>query len=246
MACPSCSGRMESRELNRKPLGAIELDLCFDCHAIWFDQMESAQLAPGSVLELFKQIHEHHGQPARPLADTLKCPKCRSRLTLTQDVQRTNRISYYRCTEGHGRLTTFLQFLREKNFVRDLSKPEILELSAKVTQVRCSGCGGPVDIKKEAACGYCRAPVAILDANAVKRTIAELDASQRHQPSAIAPPRPRVDPDQALQAVLQGQRFQHRLNTGASPMRARSAMPTLVSDGPVDLLTEALDFLMGD
>ena len=243
VACPGCAGPMERRDFARKPLGGVELDICFDCHALWFDQLESAQLTPGAVLDLFRQIHEHHDRPARPLADRLKCPKCRGALKLTQDIQRTNRISYYRCPEGHGRLTTFLQFLREKNFVRDLSRPEIAELRAHVAQVRCSGCGGPVNLKTEAACGYCRAPIAILDADAVKRTLAELAAAEKRQP--VPPPMPRVDPDRALQAVLSGQRFEHRLNRGGG-LRASAGMPTLASSGPVDLLTEALDFLMGD
>ena len=235
---------MELRGFARKPLGGIDLDVCFDCHAIWFDQLESAQLTPGAVLELFKAIRDHHDRPARPLGERLACPKCRARLALTNDLQRTNRISYYRCPQGHGRLTTFIQFLREKNFVRDLSKPEIAELQAKVTQVRCSSCGGPVDLKKEAACGYCRAPIAILDADAVKRTLAELDSAERREPRP--PPMPRVDPDRALQAVLAGQRFEHRLNRGRGATRASAAVPTLVSDGPMDLLSEALDFLMGE
>ena len=243
VACPGCSAPMECSDFARKPLGGVALDICYDCHAIWFDQLESAQLTPGAVLDLFRRIHEHHDRQARPLADVLKCPKCRAKLKLTNDVQRANRINYYRCPEGHGRLTTFLQFLREKNFVRELSKPEVAELSVRVAQVRCSGCGGPVDLKRESACGYCRAPISILDADAVKRTLAELAAAERREP--MAPPMPRVDPDRALQAVLSGQRFEHRLNRG-SGMRAAASMPTLVSDGPVDLLTEALDFLMGD
>jgi Zn-finger nucleic acid-binding protein len=95
--CPSCSALMEHRSLARKPTGEVDLDLCFACHAIWFDQFESTQLTPGSVIDLFKVIHEHGGQHARPLADSSRCPRCRERLVLTHDIQRTNKISYYRC-----------------------------------------------------------------------------------------------------------------------------------------------------
>jgi Zn-finger nucleic acid-binding protein len=34
--------------------GELVLDMCWDCHAIWFDRHESAQLAPGAVLDLFR------------------------------------------------------------------------------------------------------------------------------------------------------------------------------------------------
>jgi hypothetical protein len=33
----------------------LEVDLCFGCCLIWFDQGESAQLAPAAVIELFQQ-----------------------------------------------------------------------------------------------------------------------------------------------------------------------------------------------
>ena len=74
---------MERRAFSKKPDGGIELDLCFACHAIWFDQYESAQLTPGAVLDLFAQIHTHHGQPPRPLGEALRCPSCKERLRLT-------------------------------------------------------------------------------------------------------------------------------------------------------------------
>ena len=72
IACPSCAAPMERRGFSRKPLGGLELDLCFACHAIWFDHMESAQLTPKAVIDLFAQIHQHHDQPPRTLADKLR------------------------------------------------------------------------------------------------------------------------------------------------------------------------------
>ncbi|HXN15118.1 MAG TPA: hypothetical protein VN878_01995, partial [Usitatibacter sp.] len=115
---------MRQQSFARKPMGEVVLDLCFTCQAIWFDQYESAQLTPGAILELFRTIHAHRDGPPRPVADTARCVVCRARLKLTQDMERTNHFTYYRCPEGHGRFTTFFQFLREKNFVRSLTLPE--------------------------------------------------------------------------------------------------------------------------
>ena len=42
-----------ARQLN----GEVALDLCFACQGIWFDEFESAQLAPAGVLELLSLIH---------------------------------------------------------------------------------------------------------------------------------------------------------------------------------------------
>ena len=228
--CPGCGEEMDRRDFERKPLGTVELDICYGCQSIWFDQYESAQLTPGAVLQLFTDIHQHHDKPVRPLAQNLRCPGCRQPLALTQDIQRTNRITYYRCASGHGRLTTFFQFLREKNFVRSLSPGEVEKLRATVKQVRCSSCGAPVDIARDSQCGYCRSPIAILDPEAVRRTVAELGAAERS--------RKQVDPTAAMDALLAGKRFEHKLARieGRAPAR----------DGAVDLVNEALHLLMSD
>jgi hypothetical protein len=234
-SCPSCGAAMHRQAFERKPMGRVDLDLCFDCHALWFDQYESAQLTPGAVIELFRLIHEHSDTPPRPLADAARCPACRDRLKLTQDIQRTNRISYYRCAAGHGRLTTFFQFLREKNFVRSLTGAEIARLQVHVAQVRCSGCGGPIDLARDAQCTYCRSPISILDAEAVKKTLAQLDAQERDRKT--------VDPVAAVEGLLAGKRFERKL--------ARiEGRPVSFDDGArtqgnwVDLVAEALDFVI--
>jgi Zn-finger nucleic acid-binding protein len=233
-ACPSCAAQMPRQSLERKPIGQVELDLCFNCHAIWFDQYESAQLTPGAVLELFRTIHEHRDAPRRTVADSLRCPACSVRLQLTHDVQRTNRITYYRCPDGHGRFTTFFQFLREKNFVRSLTGAEINRLKANVAQVRCSGCGAPVDLARDSQCTYCRAPISILDAEAVKKTLAELDEQERRRKT--------VDPTAAVEGLLAGKRFERKL------ARIEGRLDSFSTGGPrddwVDLVEEALDFLM--
>lgn len=228
--CPSCAAPMTPQEFGRKPFGTLQLDLCFPCQAIWFDQYESAQLAPEAVLQLFRTIHEHRDDHPRPMADSMRCVTCRGRLQLTHDVQRNNRISYYRCVAGHGRLTTFFQFLREKNFVRSLTGVEIEQLKVHIAQVRCSGCGAPIDLERDAQCSYCHAPLSILDADAVNRTLAELTLQAQR-------PARRVDPDAAVDALFAGQRFERKMER----LDARSGawIP-----GSLDLVREALDFLM--
>jgi hypothetical protein len=235
--CPSCGSQMSRRSFERKPVGQVDLDLCFDCNAIWFDQYESAQLTPGAVLELFRTIHEHRDTPAHPVADNMRCPLCHARLLLTQDLQRTNRISYYRCPEGHGRFTTFFQFLREKNFVRSLTVAEVNQLKAHVAQVRCSACGAPVDLARDSQCTYCRSPISILDPEAVRKTLAELDDQERRRKT--------VDPAAAIEGLLAGKRFERKLARieGRAPGESAFTMERQKDDA-VDLVAEALDFLM--
>jgi hypothetical protein len=232
IGCPSCAQPMQRREFERRPLGKVELDLCFSCRAIWFDAYESAQLTPGGVIELFRELHLDPGEAPHPLADGTRCPKCHDRLALTHDFQRTNRITYYRCAHGHGRLTSFIQFLREKNFVRSLTLAEIERLKVHVAQVRCSSCGAPVDLERDAQCAYCRAPIAILDAQAVERALAELSAAERKRTT--------VDPTAAVDALLAGKRFERTLSHVEGPVMVSSGMVPVL----VDLVGEALGLLL--
>ncbi len=179
---------MQSEHFERMSSGTVDVDICYACRAIWFDHMESAQLAPGGTIELFKKIHQHRDDGYHALPTRMPCPRCRVPLKLTNDIVKSGRVSYYRCGANHGRLTTFFHFLREKKFVRNLTPQELNSIKATLAEVRCSGCGGPVDITRDAACGYCRAPLSVLDAQAVEKALAELAARQAHgtDPAQVA------------------------------------------------------------
>jgi hypothetical protein len=167
--------------LERKSAGSVDVDLCARCQAIWFDTYESLQLTPGGTLALFRAIHAVPSDSRRPLPAQLPCPRCDTLLALTHDLQLTTRFAYYRCRYGHGRFTPFFQFLREKNFIRPLAASELERLKASITTIRCASCGAPVDIERVTVCGYCQAPVMALDPDAVRKTLAELDAAERRR-----------------------------------------------------------------
>ncbi len=221
---------MAKQRFGRKPHGEVIIDVCWDCHALWFDQYESTSLTPRAVVDLFQQIHEHRDKPARTLGDRLACPHCSSKLALTQDVLRSNRFTYHRCTRGHGRLTTFFQFLREKHFVRSLTPLEIHGLRATVKQVRCSGCGGSVDLAADAACSYCRSPISVLDDDAVRNALATLNEAERKRAS--------IDPEALANA------FDSLVGTHKSPRGTPSwSMPVnhpLQGSPVVDLLVAGI------
>ncbi len=232
-SCPACRATMDRRVFQRVAAGALELDLCWDCHGIWFDPYESTQLTPASVIELFRLIHEHRDKPARALSESMRCPACSGRLVLTQDLQRTNRISYYRCDKGHGRFTAFYQFLREKQFVRSLSPLEIDQLRVSVKQVRCSGCGAGVDLATASACAYCRMPVSILDADAVEKALAGLNGAERRRTQ-----RDPAEIGKAFEALIATHRKPARESPwtrGTTPMQTSSDLADLLLEGIADL-----------
>ncbi len=170
---------MSKHRFERLNHGEVVLDLCFTCQGIWFDEFESAQITPGGILELFKRLHEHRDDQRMPLRDPLKCPRCHEKLLHGLDVAKHGgKFNYHRCLQKHGRFTTFAQFMVEKGFVRQLNPAEIDELSATVGIIRCMGCGAPVDIRQDHACGHCRAPIAILDPTAVEQALARYQQAE--------------------------------------------------------------------
>jgi hypothetical protein len=176
----------------------LAIDVCGACQGFWFDENESLQLSPEGSLALFQLIHERQAQRRHALADRLQCPRCDLKLSLVVDQQRDTKFQYYRCARGHGRFITFFHFLRARNFVRNLSPRELAELRAHIRQVNCSNCGAPVDLDGHVACGYCRAPVSMLDPAQVATTLAELQAAAERRQQA----------DPALPLLLMSERLQ--------------------------------------
>ena len=167
---------------------SIEIDVCHDCNAIWFDQWESSQLSPDGTVALFQLINERGGASSTATSkfgEGLRCVTCGTGMRLTQDRVKNTRFAYQACPKGHGRLTTFYNFLSEKQFVRELTQQERAKLATSVQQIKCSSCAAPVNISKTDACEYCRAPVAVFDREAAKKAI---DHYLRERKQQIATP----------------------------------------------------------
>jgi hypothetical protein len=120
----------------------------------------------------------------------------------SQDRVKSGLFNYMRCGQ-HGRFITFSQFMVEKGFVRQLNGAEIKELKARIGTVRCTGCGAPVDIRKESACGHCQAPIAILDPQAVEQALAGYHQAAVKQASP-------ADPAVLAESILFAERERNR------------------------------------
>jgi DNA-directed RNA polymerase subunit RPC12/RpoP len=201
---------MEPVTLARREMGEERIDLCYPCRVIWFDRDESPALAPRSVIELVRRIQAHGAAARNPLPTSVACPRCSRALVPTHDLCKSGRLSYFRCTQDGGRLTAFVQFLREKQFVRSLTPAELGQLRASVRQVRCSSCGAPVDIERSASCEYCGSPVAVLDADAMNDalqhwTAADAQARLRDSPAVTGvsevPPAARTAPSFSIDTL---------------------------------------------
>jgi hypothetical protein len=180
---------METHTLDGHLGRPVTIDLCQSCQAFWFDARESVSLTPGSTLTLFRIIGEHAAHPQHK-GDMATCPRCRTGLRHTHDMQRDTRFQYFACPNGHGRLTSFFDFLKEKNFIRPLSPQQIAELRQNVQTVNCSNCGAPVDLTRGTACDHCRSPLSMLDMKQADALVAQLQKAENRTRQPVDPSLP--------------------------------------------------------
>jgi hypothetical protein len=128
----------------------------------------------------------------------------------SQDRVKSGLFNYQRCGQ-HGRFITFAQFMIEKGFVRQLTGAEIDEIKVRIGTVRCTGCGAPVDIRKDSACTHCRAPIAILDPQAVEQALSGYREAAAKQ---AAPPAPALLAETILYAERERSRQQRERGNG--------------------------------
>ena len=157
----------------------IAIDLCDPCQSVWFDARENLQLTPGATLTMFRLIGEHVSRPTLQDRDLVKCPRCNAQLRRTQDMQRSTRFEYFRCPNQHGRLITFFDFLKEKDFVKPLTSKQMAALRKNVQTINCSNCGAPVDLARRSDCSHCASPLSMLDMHQAERLIAQLQDAAR-------------------------------------------------------------------
>ena len=166
----------------------IAVDACTSCGTFWFDELESPQLSPGSILTLFQLIGDCVASPRPARPTVLRCPRCEAHLLVTHDMQRRTAFEYWRCDAGHGRLISFYNFLREKDFIRPLSPAQLRELRDNLQTVRCSSCGAPIDVTRNSSCTHCGTPLSLLDMHQAARLLAELKHAAT--PHAVDPALP--------------------------------------------------------
>ena len=146
----------------------LDVDVCTQCRAFWFEPFETIHLTPASTLMLFSLIAKDAGASGA-FPTVSHCPQCGQELRLTHDRQRNTPFTYYRCDAGHGRFTPFVDFLREKDFIKPLSPQQINELRQSVQTIHCGNCGAPIDLTRDSLCSHCGAALSMLDLSKVTR-----------------------------------------------------------------------------
>ena len=161
----------------------VVIDVCEPCQSFWFDGRESLQLSPAATLTLFRIIGERARRPQLQDGDVSKCPRCSGRLRRTRDMQRNTRFEYFKCPNEHGRLISFFEFLKEKDFIKPLTPHQIAELRGNVQAVNCSNCGASVDLAGAAVCAHCGSALSMFDMQQAEKVVQQLrDADRSGKP----------------------------------------------------------------
>ena len=228
---------MRSLALGRRPAGEVVVDLCAPCHLLWFDAFESVQLTPGGTLALFAAIRDGGVADRRPIPSRLGLPALCRAAQRDAGPAADDAIQLLPVSARPRTPTPFVQFLREKDFIRPLPPADIARLAAQVKVIRCSGCGAPVDLARDTACSHCGAPIATLDPGALARTVGALEAA--------AAKRTTIDVDALIDGLAAAQSRQRELDRVAG-RRPNGGQVTLdLLDLGLDLLRERAVALSG-
>ena len=177
---------MKSQTLEGHGGAPVVIDVCLSCERFWFDDFESLQLSPGSTLQLFRLVGDHTQAPSAPAKVPPACPRCGATLLPAHDLQRNTRFEYLRCPKGHGRLISFFNFLREKDFIRPLPAAQVEELKRNVQRVNCSSCGASIDLTKGSTCTHCGTVLSMIDMKQAEALVHQLQEADR-QSRAVDP-----------------------------------------------------------
>lgn len=183
---------MQALALHGHMGAAVTVELCHACQLFWFDRHESLRLAPGSTLALFSTIGEHASSPPAVVQEPLRCPRCARRLAHVNDLQRRTRFRYWRCGTCGGRLTSFLDFLKEKEFIRPMPPERLEELRRHVQTTNCSNCGAAINLMTAESCTHCGSPLTLLDMAQVEQLVTRLRNAA--QPKTVDPAPAQVPP----------------------------------------------------
>ena len=138
-ACPQCGQTMAHLALpghGAQPV--VVANACASCRLVWFDAMESVQLAGlGWLCSLRELQRGARGEPPAPRPPVLACPSCQAPLKTVHNATRFGRFAALECPQGHGHLHSHSGMLAERGLVRPLLGPERRALAEERRAIHC-------------------------------------------------------------------------------------------------------------
>lgn len=162
-SCPQCAVTMAHVSLQGHGAQPVVVDHCAACRLVWFDALESVQLAGQGWVRLLRELQR--GAAAEPAAQrpaTLACPQCQATLKPVHNRTRFGRFPALECPQRHGHLHNHSGVLAERGLVRPLLPPERRALAEEKRVLLCLNCGAGADGQSE-QCSYCASTIMVFD-----------------------------------------------------------------------------------
>ncbi len=163
LRCPRCASLMAHLLLAGRHDKVVEIDHCSACRLVWFDPLESVQLAGLGWVALLRTLQQGAGlalPPAR--AGEPGCPRCSAALKQVHNRSRFGLFAALECPRGHGHLHSHSGLLAERGLVRSLLPAERKALLERSRHLDCLNCGAPADGSR-GDCRHCGSALVLID-----------------------------------------------------------------------------------
>lgn len=179
LACGNCGRPMRVLRLAGHYGRSVEIDLCADCHLVWFDLVEAAGLAGTGLLTLVGEMAAAQTLAHTPLRPDLGCARCRGALRTVHNPSRWGHSLQLECVQRHGAWQSFAQFLSQKGLVRAMSSADRARALQRDGALHCVNCGGAIGAT-DTACPWCRSVPAVVDVARLAQALDPEGATAAH------------------------------------------------------------------
>ncbi len=168
--CSCCNQPMKILALEGHYSHRVEIDLCANCHLVWFDAFESVRLSGLGWVQLLRQMLA--APPAgAALSKPMRCVRCSGALAGVRNLTRFGRTAALECVKEHGQYQSFSLLLAERGLVRPLTSRDRNTLVQEGRELCCLNCGAAVvgeqasaaPSTQETECAYCQSPLVVVD-----------------------------------------------------------------------------------
>lgn len=187
ICCPRCAAPMVHLSLAGRAAPVL-VDHCTACRLVWFDSLESVQLAGLGWVALLRELQQPGTGIHEEAATTLSCPVCRTALKPVHNSTRFGRFPALECTRCRGHLHSHSGLLAERGLVRPLLPAERRALIEETRTLCCLNCGAPSDGRSE-DCSYCTSPLVMIDFPRLAHAL-RLRPGRHEEPSPAADGQP--------------------------------------------------------